>query len=209
MLPSGCCWLVLGWERISHDAVSTRWFFAPVEFRPRTLRGIFLAGRMKRSAYYGRLNVASLDHEAHDIWLTRDVELPETTISWKWSWEHEDRVDERVEMRDFVAKLIAAAPLEDRHLDVIRSILQDETLEDVAKRWGVTRERVRQVQAKAIRLLRQHSSKITDIPASEIDPSVDTWWWYSLKQQHKRNNGKTDPIPRLTVQAWRLHANND
>lgn len=143
---------------------------------------------MSNRTYYGKLGVAKLPSEVLVIWYSRDDE-PGPDPSWKWSWEHECRHDYEVEKRDLVRKLIAVTPLKPRELEVIQlCCLEDHTYEDVAVRWGVTRERVRQVQMKALRLLRQHSSKITDIPSSEIDPRVMTWSWWSMTQRVKRRN---------------------
>lgn len=142
---------------------------------------------MPHQSHYGRLNWINIPNEARHIWRTRHDELEPDTVSWKWSWEHEDRHDERVERADFVRKLIDVTPLEPRELEVIQlCCLEEYTFEDVAARWGVTRERVRQVQLRALRCLRKHSSKITNIPSWEIDPTVTTWSWWSLTQIAKR-----------------------
>jgi len=142
---------------------------------------------MSNRTHYGRLNWATLPNEVRRIWSTRNDELPDGDVSWKWSWEHEDRHDDRVERADFVRKLIEVTPLTEREAEVIQLCnLEDHTFEDVAERWGLTRERVRQVQLKALRRLRKHSSVLTNIPSWEIDPTVMTWSWWSLTQRAKR-----------------------
>lgn len=142
---------------------------------------------MTNRTYYGKLGVANLPSEVRSIWYSRDVELEPDSASWKWSWEHEDRPDERVERRDFLTKIIAVTPLNEQQLEVLKLYdLDHHTLESIAELWGVTRERVRQVREKALRLLRKHSSEITNIPSWEIDPEVTTWSWYRIQQITKR-----------------------
>jgi DNA-binding CsgD family transcriptional regulator len=54
--------------------------------------------------------------------------------------------------------------------------LAGETLEEVGKKLGVTRERVRQIEARAIRRLRGRTVKYVAIPKEELPPlplSVD------------------------------------
>lgn len=141
---------------------------------------------MSNRTYYGKLGVAKLPSEVLVIWYSRDDEL-DPDPSWKWSWEHEGRHDDIVERRDYVCKILEAAPLTDRELEALTlCCIEDWTFEDVGNHWGVSRERARQVYERALREVRKHSSKITNVPSWEIDPTVTTWSWWSLTQRSKR-----------------------
>lgn len=120
---------------------------------------------MIRRPRYGELDWVNLPREVKRIWTTRDnEELPELP-SWRWSWEHEEPAGERAEQADLVRKLLDAAPLTQRQcLAIELTILREYTLADVAAMWGVTRERVRQVQVKALRCLRLHAKTLQGFP---------------------------------------------
>lgn len=143
---------------------------------------------MSRGEHYGKLNWVNLPSEVKRIWSTRNHELEELP-SWRWSWEHEEPAGERAERADLVRKLLTATPLTAREGEAIELlILRDHTLEDVAAMWGVTRERVRQVQGRALRRLRWHAKTLQGLPAGDIDPSVTTWqaWRWTLREQRSR-----------------------
>lgn len=147
---------------------------------------------MSRGEHYGKLNWVNLPSEVKRIWSTRNHELEEPP-SWRWSWEHEEPAGERAERADLVRKLLDATPLTARECEALElTILREHTLDEVATMWGVTRERVRQIQVKALRRLRWHSKALQGLPAGDADPSVTTWRAWSREQQARRERRMTN-----------------
>lgn len=137
--------------------------------------------------WYGKLQTASLPGEVKTIWYSRGDEqspLP----SWRWSFEHQTDM-EHVEQRDLLVKILEASGLDDRHMLVLqRMVLDSCTLEDVGQELGVTKERVRQMEIRAIRRLRQAQYRFTGIRPWELHGSeVMTWQrWRWVKRRANR-----------------------
>jgi len=130
---------------------------------------------MSRSPYYGQLNIASLPSEVKAIWYSRDEELPELP-QHRWSWELQTDM-EQVEQRELAIKILESVYLDDRHQLVLqRRIFEDVTLEDVAQEIGVTRERVRQMEAKILRHLRTIQNRFTGINPWDLTRAEVTTW---------------------------------
>lgn len=116
----------------------------------------------KASPHYGKLNVKTLDPEVHRIWLTRNQELdapqiePENILT-----SYEDAIEDI----DFMRKIWDRSKLNTQQCYVLLTrVVYGATLEEVAQRINVTRERVRQIEFKALRKLRQaaHSMEKCD-----------------------------------------------
>lgn len=136
------------------------------------------------SPYYGKLMTASLPSEVKRIWYSRDEELPELP-QHRWSWELQDDL-ERVEQRELLEKILEAADLDERHSLVLqRLVLEDCTLEDVGQELGLSRERVRQMEARVLRRLRQVQQRFTNVRFYDlIRAEVMTWRRWSWTGRH-------------------------
>ncbi len=71
--------------------------------------------------------------------------------------------DRRWDVADLLSRLEVSKP---RHAEAVRRRANGERLDDIAGDWGLTRERVRQIEASALALLRVASPPSLD-PASE------------------------------------------
>jgi hypothetical protein len=71
----------------------------------------------------------------------------------------------------------------------------DRTLEEVGKQFAVTRERIRQIEAKALRKLRQtgRSRNLEDLLAPR--PSGSQLWWTELEVRRLRNSSSAASRP--------------
>ena len=129
----------------------------------------------KGSPWYGKLMTASLPSEVKQIWYSRDDELPELP-QHKWSWQLQDDI-EQIEMRELVIKILESVALDDRHqLVLLRRIVEEATLEEVGEELGVGKERVRQMEGKVLRRLRQVQNKFTGINPWELSRAEVTTW---------------------------------
>lgn len=127
------------------------------------------------SPFYGQLNTANNPSEVNRIWYSRDDEL-EPLPAWRWSFDYVTDL-EQVEQRELLGKILEAANLDERYSLVLqRLVLEDCTLEDVGKELGVTRERVRQMEAKVLRRLRHVQQQFTGVSRLDlIRAEVTTW----------------------------------
>ena len=114
--------------------------------------------RGRANKYYGKLNVKTLDPEVHRIWLTRNEE-PETP-----QIEPENILtsyEDAIEDIDFMRKIWDRSNLNTQQCYVLLTrVVYGATLEEVGQRINVTRERIRQIEAKAIRKLRHAALSI-------------------------------------------------
>lgn len=110
------------------------------------------------SRYYGQLMTASLPSEVKQIWYSKDDQLPELPREG-WSWQHEDNHDQ-LELRNILIKILIDVPLSDREQLVIKLVVIDEfTLKEIGKQFGVSGARVQQIYARAMRKLRRHATQ--------------------------------------------------
>lgn len=101
---------------------------------------------------YGSLIGAS--HAARHLWYSRNDE-PEPLAGpdeFGPLWTDNSRLDQRIAGQQLLAMI--QDTLSDRDRLVLEMRLQDMTLADIAETLGVTRERVRQIEAKLIRTIR-------------------------------------------------------
>ena len=137
------------------------------------------------SPHYGKLMTASLPSEVKRIWYSRDEELPELPRH-RWSWELQDDL-EQVEQRELLEKILEAADLDERYSLVLqRLVLEDCTLEDVGQELGLSRERVRQMEARVLRRLRQVQQQFTGVSRYDlIRAEVMTWRRWTWIERHR------------------------
>lgn len=137
------------------------------------------------SPFYGQLNIASNPSEVNRIWYSRDEEL-EPLPAWRWSFDYVTDL-EQVEQRELLEKILEAADLDERYSLVLqRLVLEDCTLEDVGQELGVSRERVRQMEQRVLRRLRQVQQRFTNVSRYDlIRAEVTTWRRWSWIERNR------------------------
>ena len=137
------------------------------------------------SPFYGQLNIASNPSEVNRIWYSRDEEL-EPLPAWRWSFDYVTDL-EQVEQRELLEKILEAADLSERHSLVLqRRVLEHCTLEDVGQELGVSRERVRQMEQRVLRRLRQVQQRFTNVSRYDlIRAEVTTWRRWSWIERNR------------------------
>ena len=137
------------------------------------------------SPFYGQLNIASNPSEVNRIWYSRDEEL-EPLPAWRWSFDYVTDL-EQVEQRELLEKILEAADLDERYSLVLqRLVLEDCTLEDVGKELGISKERVRQMEQRVLRRLRQVQQRFTNVSRYDlIRAEVTTWRRWSWIERNR------------------------
>jgi len=137
------------------------------------------------SPFYGQLNIASNPSEVNRIWYSRDEEL-EPLPAWRWSFDYVTDL-EQVEQRELLEKILEAADLDERYSLVLqRLVLEDCTLEDVGQELGLSRERVRQMEQRVLRRLRQVQQRFTNVSRYDlIRAEVTTWRRWSWIERNR------------------------
>jgi RNA polymerase sigma factor (sigma-70 family) len=119
--------------------------------------------------HYGKLNVANLSREAHQIWLTRNDELPDLEPA-PTPWQDEKDELQKLVMRDLAQKLLDSINLNEfQRVVLMHRILDEWTLREVAQELNVTLERVRQIENEILRKLRRSFREMT---------GVDCYYWH-------------------------------
>jgi len=137
------------------------------------------------SPFYGQLMTATLPSEVKRIWYSRDEEL-EPLPAWRWSFDYVTDL-EQVEQRELLEKILEAADLDERYSLVLqRLVLEDCTLEDVGQELGLSRERVRQMEQRVLRRLRQVQQRFTNVSRYDlIRAEVTTWRRWSWIERNR------------------------
>ncbi len=112
-----------------------------------------------RPWYWGKLGVANLHGSVGRIWFTRNDELPPLpTYELVMAQTREEDCSaslEAYERRELALKLLEITELRRREVYVVaRCIMHGETYSEVARELGVTQERIRQIEKKAVRKLK-------------------------------------------------------
>lgn len=114
---------------------------------------------MARWEYYGKLQCVEQSPVAMRIWRSRDDELPECE-PFGMSSDYEVDPWQLIHEKEFLQKLMDQAFITPReHLVLHERFFRDQTLEEIALRYDITRERVRQIQERALRKLRTAAHK--------------------------------------------------
>lgn len=147
----------------------------------------------------GDIAVSSLPSAIRKLWYTRhdEPDTEEFQSLPEWMWEASEpplrRDQERV-----VAYVLST--LTEREGGVLRlRVWQDYTLEEVAQVYGVTRERVRQIEAKALRKLRHPSRTLMLALAFDLPDEHHKW----LEEKWAKSS-KADEI----FAGWLAETNN-
>lgn len=136
--------------------------------------------------HYGKLGVTSLSSEIKSIWYSRHIE-PEPCEPVDTWWPTQTDPDLWIR-QDFARRLVEITPLTEAQEQVVAlCVIGNSTLEDAGEVLGVTRERVRQILAKAMRNFRTHQVRLTGVPRSELDDRVMPWFWWKHEQRRARN----------------------
>lgn len=140
-----------------------------------------------RTSLYGKLNVKSLHPEVKALWYSKDEELPELPILPTELSCH-DHTDQ-YEIKQFsknIWGLLDLLTFREKHVLVSR-ILYEHTLEKIGESLNLTRERIRQIEAKAIRKLRGHwrLHNLADCVPDSIKHS-DGWFDSYNKERQKK-----------------------
>jgi DNA-directed RNA polymerase specialized sigma24 family protein len=141
--------------------------------------------RGRGTPWYGKLMTESLPSEVKHIWYSRDEEL-EPLPAWRWSFDYVTDL-EQVEQRELLEKILEAADLSERYSLVLqRLVLEDCTLEDVGQELGLSRERVRQMEQRVLRRLRQVQQRFTNVSRYDlIRAEVTTWRRWSWIERNR------------------------
>lgn len=108
---------------------------------------------MVRREYYGQIQCVANPFAAR-IWRSRNEEIPDCE-PFGMSSDYEVDPWMLVHEKEFLRKLMEETALTPReHLVLHERFFRDQTLEEIAQRYDLTRERVRQIQEKALRKLR-------------------------------------------------------
>lgn len=136
--------------------------------------------------YYGKLNVKSLPHEVHQIWLTRNSE-PEECEPAGFSWMLATDPDEE-DRRDLARRLVEITPLTEQEELVVRMcVLEGATLKEAGDELGGrTTERVRQILLKGLRRFRKHQRQLTGVDPWDIDDRVMPYFWWRIERKQAR-----------------------
>ena len=125
--------------------------------------------RGRALSHYGKLNVANLNREAYQIWLTRNDELPDLEPA-PTPWQDTKNEFQQLMMRDLTQKLLESLNLnESQRFVLMHRILDDWKLREVAQELNVTLERVRQIENEILRKLRRSFREMT---------GVDCHYWH-------------------------------
>ena len=140
---------------------------------------------MIRSPRYGEINTKNISPEVYKIWLTRNDELPELP---KVGFSHDFESDvDWYEKRDLVTKIFSRPLSEIGEHVVLRLVIDGATLDEVGDEFGLSRERIRQIRKKALRLLFSWGHHKYDCAEMRVrDAEVMTWvQWKSIKEKSK------------------------
>ena len=140
----------------------------------------------------GDIAVSDLPRAVRGLWYTRndEPESEEFRSLPEWMWEASEpplrRDQERV-----VAYLLST--LTEREEAVLRlRVGHDYTLEEVARVFGVTRERIRQIEAKAFRKLRHPSRTMVLALAFDLPDDHRKWLEEKWAKANKANEVFTE-----------------
>jgi len=118
-----------------------------------------------RAPRHGELQAAK-NPEAYKIWLTRNNELELLEpICYSKEFLEPDPFVQDLGSRFMNLLNEICTPLQ---IEIIRRRIDGETLEDIAKTNGVTRERIRQIEGKALRQLRYKCRKLDEDICSRV-----------------------------------------
>jgi RNA polymerase sigma factor (sigma-70 family) len=113
---------------------------------------------MERREYYGQIQCVE-NRFAARIWRSRNEEIPDCE-PFGMSSDYEVDPWRLVHEKEFLRKVMENTFLTPREMRVIdERFFSDQTLDEIAHRHDITRERVRQILEKALRKLRIVASR--------------------------------------------------
>lgn len=110
---------------------------------------------MKRPSYYGKLDTNHMSGPIRTIWYSRGDE-PEPVEYYQLcdrEWQDLQAVEHAIDNRAVILCLLDKLTEREKDIFVMR-IVDEMTLEEIGKEYGVTRERIRQIECKAQRKMR-------------------------------------------------------
>lgn len=131
--------------------------------------------------------LAECHWQVGDLWRSRHEELESEEFISLPDWMDQQQTDtyDLIDIKRLVTESLEL--LTNRELLVIKMrFWEDMTLEEVAEKLAVTRERVRQIEGKALRRLRERSVRERLVPYTEWIE----WWNWRTKQSEKKDQWK-------------------
>ena len=111
--------------------------------------------------------LAEYHPQVGSIWRTREDEPEQEVFDGLPDWMQPEQpdLDHQRDVQQLIAEVLDS--LTEREAEILRwRFWEDYTLEEVAKELGVTRERIRQIECKAMRKLRHPSRRVKLLPYS-------------------------------------------
>lgn len=139
---------------------------------------------MKRSSYYGRLNVMSLPSEIRNIWYSRNDDLPELP-RFGWLWQQQADFELLAE-RELLIKFLEKTELTTREEQVIKLyVIEEYTYKEIGGIMNVGPSRINQILNKSLRRLRKNKESIIGIKEWESNSKKIKDYWDNEKNRLK------------------------
>ncbi len=125
---------------------------------------------------FGDIGLNQLPSEIRTLWYSRNDEVSTQEFDFLPQWMEEPSEPPQSRDLEMVVAYLLTTLTEREAFVMVRRFWFDETLDEVGKMMKITRERVRQIEMKAIRKLR-HPSRTTLLTLATDLPKGYTEWW--------------------------------